>query len=284
MSNESSAPQSKDDSHEASKPVLTVQTGQARLMSMLGVASLVAAAGLALAPRLAPQVAGVTRELTSLGVSAGLCGALGLVLLALSWVRRAQTQIQLLAFELRENTTLLEGITVDVTEVGRCVESVKADGKNVAERVQGLSKLIENQLESLRSEAAQRDPHDAIFKLASSVDRLGARFEERFLANQEALEKSAHQWRDALDDLRESMEVIERLVRTPIRESQTEEEGGFEMLDRLDDQVQRESQAATLEAVASEAEAALDASWLQEHTPSLTNPPQAGHTNFTRRA
>ena len=283
MSTDSTAAQTNSDSPKASTPVLVVHTGQARLLSLSGVAMLLGAVGLAVLPRFVPQTQDVARAFAAIGLTAGLCGALGVVLVALSWVRRAQTQIQLLAFELRENTTLLEGITVDVTEVGQCVEAVKSDGKLLGDRVQGLSTLIENQLEGLRSEATQRDPHDAIFKLASSVDRLGGRFEERFLANQEALEKSAHQWRDALDDVRESMETIERLVRSPAREIQAQDEGGFEMLDRLDDQVQRESQAATLEAVASEAEAALDASWLQEHAPSLTQQIQPSQTNFLRR-
>ncbi len=256
--------------------------GQMRLLLILGCSALLGGVALAVLPRSMPQVADIARTLQKVGLTAGLSGAVGLVLLALSLVRGAQYQALTLAGEIRENTVIVEDVATEVASIGSCVASIQSECKGMTERAGELSRLIENQLEQLRSEAAQRDPHDAIFKLASSVDRLGARFEERFIANQEALEKSAHQWREALDDMRDSLDSIEGLLRKPAGAPAAAAEGGFEMLDRLDDQVQRESQSATLEALASEASTALDSSWLHEHAPTLPKiDPQ--QTNFTRR-
>jgi predicted NBD/HSP70 family sugar kinase len=259
---------------KALSPSAPPGAGCAVRLQLLGALSLIAGLGLVLAPRLAPSTSAWT-ERAGGATSVTALAVLGMFLWVSGSQRRAQNRLWELTASLRGDLQVFQDLGAELADVRILIQAAKSGNEGLRARMdEGLQRLEAGQ-ETLRAEAAQRDPHDAVFKLASSVDRLGARFEERFLGNQEALERSAHEWRAALDDLRDAFDTIESLIRGGRERSghAAVQETPFEMLDRLDDEVQRDSVAASLQVLAGDAAGALESSWLREHAEEHGAPP-----------
>jgi hypothetical protein len=170
--------------------------GQAFFALLFGFGFVLCGVVLAAGPRLSWKIDQISRGFAYLGVHGGTLIVGGILLAAIGLVLRAQS----LAAETagtRDEVPMLEGLTSDVLQMhnsldhlARCVDSFETKMERVAKDVREL------EFKFPRPEPAPAAPpepaldegqKDAIFRLAASVDHLGARIDQRLKAQYKEL-------------------------------------------------------------------------------------------------
>jgi len=156
------------------------KSAQAALLTLMGLGATAAGLALTLAPKFSWQAAQVLSVFDSLGVQGGTLMMGGLALLGLAMVLRQGAQTRVAAIQAGEDTGLLESVAADVLQVGSLLESLETSIAGLKNDLDGLrAKVAEVSVPAQKQPSEGLDSEDAIFRLAASMDKVGARIEER---------------------------------------------------------------------------------------------------------
>ena len=159
------------------------RSAQASLLFLIGLATTLMGLAMALGPKLSWKfVDQIVAGWDLVGVHSGALVTGGLVILGIGLVLRQVSQVSAMAAQAGEDTSLLESVAADVLQVGSVIESVQASIKGVAGQIGGLHSAIAavgEQAAAAQPKSDSLGSDDAIFRLAASLDKVGAKIEER---------------------------------------------------------------------------------------------------------
>jgi len=169
---------------------------EAPFMMFLGLGFTLAGVALALGPRFSWKLDQISRGFAYLGVHGGTFFIGGVILAGLGLVRRAQAQSALAAEELNDDQLILERVASDliqmrnsVEHVARCVDEVDTKIGLVSKNVHDLEfKLRKDEQEAKPETPIDEGQRDAIYRLAASVDHVGARIDHRLKSQYDSLQ------------------------------------------------------------------------------------------------
>jgi len=193
-------------------------TTEATLLQLLGSTGLVIGLGLWLGAGFHTGLAGVANSLGSASLHPGTLAVCGLLLLAFGRVRKAQ--IQQARNDSSSDDGLLEQVAATQVHTRQALEKLS---RSQGEIVEALG-FVRGQLQALAEVQAQPGDdaaaQEAIFRLAASLDQLGARVEQRMQAQYETfhagLEQVGGEIVAAQSDLRAFLTQLPNPAPTPI--------------------------------------------------------------------
>ena len=150
-----------------------------------GVSALGLGTAMALGGSISPEVGWIATKLSRSGVSAGPVLACGAVVLGLAWVTRLQRrQNRRLGAVLGQSVTLGK-LSTDFSGLRGNLSRVQLEFAEVLQTNRAILNVSRQQLAATEGEPQ----NDAMFRLAASMDQLGARLETRVRALFDSLEK-----------------------------------------------------------------------------------------------
>ena len=159
------------------------RSAQASLLFLIGLATTLMGLAMALGPKLSWKSSIRSwRAGTSSACTAGRWWRAAWCILGIGLVLRQVSQVSAMAAQASEDTSLLESVAADVLQVGSVIEGVQASIKGVSGEISGLHSAIAavgEQAAAAQPKSDSLGSDDAIFRLAASLDKVGAKIEER---------------------------------------------------------------------------------------------------------
>ncbi len=182
--------------------------GDSVLWILLGLGSLSVGVLLAAAPNISWTASKIAERLAGMGVHSGVAVVGGLTLMVLGLIRRGQNAARA---ELQYDSSLLfEQIASELIEIRGALESSTARGERLEARLDDLSKDLLLAREALSGElqalTAREGNSSALFQLASGLDKLGLRVEQRLRLHHSTLQESVDELAATLEHSRRSLE------------------------------------------------------------------------------
>jgi hypothetical protein len=141
---------------------------------------------LALGERITPEVGWVAKEFAQSGVSAGPVIACGTLAMGFAWITRLQRRHGTMVARGLDQGLVLSKLAKDLGGLRENIARVQLEFAEVQQTNRTLLNLSREQATA----AAQSEPtKDAMFRLAASMDQLGARLESRVRTQFDSLEK-----------------------------------------------------------------------------------------------
>ena len=180
----------------AKRATKTGGSSEAPFIMFLGLGFTLAGMALALGPKFSWKLDQISRGFAYLGVHGGTLLIGGVILAGLGLVRRAQAQASASAEQPNDDQLILEHVAGDmiqmrnsVEHLARCVEEVDTKIGQVAKNVRDLEfKLREDEQEARPETPIDEGQRDAIYRLAASVDHVGARIDHRLKSQYDSLQ------------------------------------------------------------------------------------------------
>jgi hypothetical protein len=167
----------------AHKP--SAKSGPSSMLFSIGLCSALFGLAATIGPKLSWKAGQVMQGLDSLGVHGGAFIMGGLALLGIAAVLREVAQVSASLSQSGEDTSLLESVAADVLQVGSVVEGLQASAKAASGELVALRASVAalgEQAAAARTPDGGLGSEDAIFRLAASLDKVGAKIEERLKA------------------------------------------------------------------------------------------------------
>lgn len=182
--------------------------GDSVLWILLGLGSLSVGVLLAAAPNISWTASKIAERLAGMGVHSGVAVVGGLTLMVLGLIRRGQNAARA---ELQYDSSLLfEQIASELIEIRGALETSTARGERFEARVDELSKDLLLAREALSGElqalTAREGNNSALFQLASGLDKLGLRVEQRLRLHHSTLQESVDELAATLEHSRRTLE------------------------------------------------------------------------------
>ncbi len=177
--------------------------GPAALLMMCGVMLWIGAAALMSVPGFVPQYAWIFRHAAKHGITSGPLLMFGLCLFGLGFVARA---IAAPKDELAESQERLryDQISGELTIVREGLDAARADLAIVQSAAQSALEVAQAE----QANAAAENRQDAIFRLAASLDQVGARLDQRVQAQQSAIQSTLHELGQSIQALQDQMKHL----------------------------------------------------------------------------
>lgn len=198
-----------DDLHSA--PTGKVKGGgYALLLYLTGIGMAGSGVALALAPRISWQLTKVVRKLQPYGVDNSTLVVGGVVIFALGWVVRATVRAARSATQMQPDTSadlqlVTDQLASDLAVVKRAVSGL-AD--RISAVAQGQQQLLEMAVSQPAADGGQvSDQQNALFRLAASLDQLGAKMDERIHCLDTEIRAKIEGVRHAVDESRSAVEA-----------------------------------------------------------------------------
>jgi hypothetical protein len=268
----------------------------ATLAMLAGLGLLSGGVALAVLPSLSWTANKIATRLDAVGLEAGVAIVGGLLLMGLGLIRRGQHSARA---QMQDDTTLLfEQIAADLLDIRGALDATLARQDANEQRLSELKGELEQAKLALTSEIeahAPRENSDALFQLASGLDKLGLRFEQRMRLHHTSLQESVDELaatvehsRRALEEQMRTLGSVELGASTPLEVADAPQfraaeirapdleprEGSLGLLDQFEDvapalpsepppapvdEVESYAVASSFEATASQAHEQLDA-------------------------
>ena len=212
-----SAPKAQiQDMKVTNRPVPPAPTGkspQAQLLTLVGVGATLLGLALTVTPKLSWQAAKVMVGFDYLGVHGGALVMGGLVLVGTGMVLRQLSTLLASLNQSSADTGLMENVAADVLSVGSVLETVES----AVDVLKGELNAMKLQVADLHAQAAEQpegmSSEDALFRMAASLDKVGAKIEERlksqFTDLSERIDMVEASVKASVETLNESVERIE---------------------------------------------------------------------------
>lgn len=155
---------------------------QVALSWCAGLTAIAGAIALVAAPQLSWQAQQLVENSGSQIAQAATLAIGGLALIGVGLLRRAQARMPH-----NDNTLLLDQVATDLVMMRGQVDDVGARCERLTSSVEELSNELGKLSEQQRMRPTGGGHEDALFGLASSLDKLGAKLEQRLVAQQQAL-------------------------------------------------------------------------------------------------
>jgi hypothetical protein len=161
-----------------------------------------AGTALSLLPRFAPQYEWSVRNLASQGVTGGSIAVGGCLLIALGLAARAQARFFRDSEEPSDADLLLEHVAGELTDIRSDIRDANQRISQVKDETVGLFEAVQARD---NMDTTDHAASDATFRLAASLDQLGARIEQRLGAQDATTER-------AFEDVREQLASVRSLA------------------------------------------------------------------------
>lgn len=182
-----------------------VGRGPGGLLTVAGLGMAAAGTALAALPRFAPQFDWSVRNLASEGVMGGTFAVGGCLLIAMGLAARAQSRFFRAASERSDADLLLEHIAGELTDIRSEIRDTNQRVGYVRDETRGLFEAVQAR-EGMDS--ADNDTMDATFRMAASLDQLGARIDQRMQARDAAIENVFGELQQQLAEVRTLAEEL----------------------------------------------------------------------------
>jgi hypothetical protein len=182
--------------------------GDSVLWILLGLGSLSAGVALAALPTVSWTANKIAERLADIGVHSGVAVVGGLTLMVLGLVRRGQHAARA---EMQYDSSLLfEQIASELIEIRSSLEGSNARNEKLGRQVDELAKDLLMTRDALASELqtlSSRDTNNsALFQLATGLDKLGLRVEQRLRLHHSTLQESVDELAATVEHSRRSVE------------------------------------------------------------------------------
>jgi len=179
----------------------------ATLWMLLGLASIVMGVALAATPVMSWSAGRIATRLGEMGVHSDVLVVGGVLMMVLALVRRGQESARA---EMQYDSSLLfEQIATELVEIRSAVDSISNHSDALQQQLLDMGKSLEDSRTALAGEIerhAPRDNSDALFQLASGLDKLGLRFEQRLRLHHSTLQESVDELAATVEHTRRSLE------------------------------------------------------------------------------
>ncbi len=212
-------------------------TAGASWMMTIGALGAALGVGLAVLPKFLPEAASIAAMAASHGVSAGLVFGIGSLFVATggalrSLARSAAHEREQAAARPDELQPQLEQLETDLAQVRGTLQELRVEFVYVKDSVLHLRQAVGDVLTTANPESMQ----EAVFRMATSLDQLGARLDERLTAQNETMQRAMQTFHDALlaacsrvDEVAERATQLANQIEGPVQASP------LGLLDHFDD-------------------------------------------------
>lgn len=209
-------------------------------LTALGIAMGALGAGMALLPGIAPQSAWIAQGLAKNGATPGLVLLAGSIVAAVGAATRSLVR-QVHAGSSQPTEPPLKGeveqIISDLAEVRGSLQELRVEYVYVKDGVQELRQRMHEQLAATDAAGMQ----EGIYRMAGSLDQLGARLEERLGQHHEVMQQSMQMMQGSLMGASARIDEVHARVSTPMPQGATPvaltktQFASLGVLDELDD-------------------------------------------------
>ena len=171
------------------RPAPARSNGQASLLLLSGFATAAFGLALSVGPLLSWKAAQVMVSMDYLGLHGGALFVGGMVLMGLGMLRKGQHAIAVGADEAHGDTELVEEVATGVLQMRHALDHMQMVTSDMQDEVRSLQSYCEQLPTQILAQlpppqpapapAAADGQGDAVFRLAASLDKVGARIEER---------------------------------------------------------------------------------------------------------
>ena len=174
--------------------------GPSNLLYGLGILMFIASGALMTVPGFVPQVAWVFKHAAKHGITSGPLFLCGLSLCAMGWIARAVIA-QRNEEDESQQRLLFEQLASDLALVRTGLDALKGD----VVRLNATSQSVLQLAESNETDESAQNQQDAIFRLAASLDQVGAHIDHRVQAQHTALQAAIKEINAAISAVREDI-------------------------------------------------------------------------------
>lgn len=184
------------------------KTSGAGVLFFAGTALMAAGAGFAFAPHYSWQVVKIARQASALGLENGTLFVGGLVLFGLGLVTRAVAGAAKPRDNSSEFSSLQSELSLSNEQIANKLAQLRAGLNQVGESVSSLAAQQAAQAQQPSTASAEGEGvREAVFRLAASLDKLHAHFDERLHAVDLQLRSGFETLLHASSDLRRTLET-----------------------------------------------------------------------------
>lgn len=191
-------------------PPARTKGGVGTLLSWLGMFSAFVGVVLCAAPKVSWKLGQISEGFKYLGIEGGTLVMGGLVLFALGMLRRAQIADR---EEEADDRLLVEQVAADLLQVRDSLEEVNGGTSQLAKEMRALQGQVA-EVAQVQAAQPQQQPQqsgvgeEAIFRLAASLDQLGARMEQRLKSQYGAMQDSLEELNGVVLAVRKNMQEM----------------------------------------------------------------------------
>ncbi|HVS11980.1 MAG TPA: hypothetical protein VMS76_19100 [Planctomycetota bacterium] len=160
--------------------------------TLAGAACTALGLALAFAGPLSPSIARAAQRAADAGFHSGVLVMGGLLLVACGSLWRRTSRSVSEETERQEDSQILEQVATDLVQMRGAVDRLQLVSNAVQDDLRSMYSALDAQSQAMQggSDGAQ---HDALFRLAASLDQLGARLEQRLVAQSGSLQQTLDQ-------------------------------------------------------------------------------------------
>lgn len=183
---------------------------EASFVQMAGTTCMALGALLVVLSGLVEPIANLGKMLGSVGMGGGTLVLSGLTLFVLGRLRRSHMDLSQQAEDRASNDQLLEQMAAEVVQLESALDQVKSGQSRVRGDIRELGETMQTMAQAQASKNDEGDKaQDAIFRLAASLDQLGAKVEQRMHTQYEAFRARL---REVGDDIARSQQDLRQLM------------------------------------------------------------------------
>jgi hypothetical protein len=178
-------------------------------MLLCGMGCALGGLALAMGPRVSWKMAQISEGVADLGVHSGVLIMGGMVLAAIGLLLRAQAAANS-ASGRREDTLILEQAATDLLQTRKATDEMDRRLDRLCERVEELHGVIEERRTVQPEPTPVKDgaQQEAMFRLAASLDQVGARIEQRLKVQYGSLQERLEKVGEAIVAAHDSLENL----------------------------------------------------------------------------
>jgi hypothetical protein len=171
-------------------------------------------------PKLLPAQAALFEHAAARGITAGLLWTIAALMFALSILARALGRnLEVLAQE-DEQSPLIDQIVMDLAQTRTSMQELRVEFVYLKEHITAMGRDLPTQI----AEASESATRDAMYRLAASLDQVGARLEQRIRSQHSTLEGTLQEVQQSLqatcDQVAQLQQSLQQEIASP---------GGWEM-------------------------------------------------------
>jgi hypothetical protein len=200
-------------------PVRPPSSFDATFLQLLGLGLLGLGVALSLGPKMSWKLNQVADGFKYLGVQGGALAVGGILLVGMGLLRRGQIALRTPTEEQAEDRLLIEQLSKDSLRVGDDLARLESGLTQITTELARSRRTMEERLNACTQEIIGAIPlpkagpsaDDAIFRLAASLDQVGARIEQRLKTQYNALQDHLEDVGAAILSARNQMQGLEQV-------------------------------------------------------------------------
>lgn len=183
----------------------------ALLFSAGGLLAVLAGAFLAYGPRFLPAQAQLIEHASTRGITAGLCWGIAVVMFSLSLFARALGRNVEALSQTEDTRDLIDPILTDLAQTRTSMQELRVEFVYLKEHISNMGRDLPTQIAS----TTESTTRDAMYRLAASLDQVGARLEQRIRSQHGTLEGTLQEVQQSLQATCEQVAQLQQCFAQP---------------------------------------------------------------------